>query len=274
MTIRLLILYLFVWCTSASYHTTDYILGRARFLCALNSRMTCTEYDGILVLDWDAERSPDQLWVFNEHARERITGELALAIINDLARDGPDRRITIIPILNAWGRKAVENGRGCQRKNERGVDTNRNYAHHPYYKYGEEYEGPYPLSEKETKLVSTLLLRGTKRYLNIHSGEYSLYMPFDSKNEAPPNAEKMRAMLSKLSPLCPQCVVGSAAVMSSYKAYGTSVDYAINHGIPEAYTFEIYGRDASTCVDMFNPPAFEMQKIINQWKTILFRTVG
>ena len=85
-----------VWHTCATYHTTDYILGRVRLLCALNSRMTCTEHEGILVLDWDAERSPDQLWVFNEHARERITGELALAIINDLARGGPHVHTQIV----------------------------------------------------------------------------------------------------------------------------------------------------------------------------------
>lgn len=37
------------------------------------------------------------------------------------------------------------------------------------------------------------------------------------------------------------CHTGSAAEVSFYKAYGTSVDYAIHNDVPEAYTFEVFG---------------------------------
>ena len=101
----------------------------------------------------------------------------------------PNRRVTILPVINVWGRKMVEAGKICQRKNKRGVDTNRNYpqkVHHVYHKTSEEYQGKYPISEKETKLVSAVL-RGAKKYINVHSGEFSLYMPWDSITERPPN---------------------------------------------------------------------------------------
>ena len=118
----------------------------------------------ILVVDWnkDSKEKSDVLFVFNEHARERITGELALHVIHKLRKWNPKQRVTIIPVLNAWGRRKVEAGSPCVRKNKNGVDTNRNYQMrginvHKYSKRSEEYEGDHPLSEKESQLVSSLL---------------------------------------------------------------------------------------------------------------------
>lgn len=261
------------------YHTTSNILSTLESYC-VDQHLSCQWHDDVLVLDWNpvGTETLDQLWVFNEHARERITAEIALYTVRSLLEHRPQRRVTIVPVLNVWGRKQVDSGRKCLRKNKHGVDTNRNYqiAHrHAYPKHSEEYEGPHALSEPESKLVAALLQKGVQRYINVHSGEFSMYMPYDSSRNPPPHAERMRTFLRTLQPLCPKCAEGSAATVSSYKAYGTSVDYAIRVAhVPEAYTFEVYGAMSYDCETMFNPlGTSEYERIIIMWRKILLRSL-
>jgi hypothetical protein len=233
--------------------------------------------DDILVVDWNKHVSDksDVLLVFNEHARERITGEIALKVIHKLRKWQPKKRVTIIPVLNVYGRKYVEAGHPCQRKNERGVDTNRNYQmrgvnEHHYAKNSEEFEGPHPLSEKESKLVSSLLLNGVKRYVNVHSGEKSIYMPYDSRvGVRPKNYDVMLKNIKRWAQKCPECAVGTAASTSFYRAYGTSVDWAVDHGVPESYTLEVYGTVSWDCSKMFNPNKRDLGAILKQWSGII-----
>jgi len=141
---------------------------------------------------------------------------------------------------------------------------------HKYAKNSEEYEGDHPLSEKESQLVSSLLLQGVKRYVNVHSGEKSIYMPYDSRvGVRPKNYKVMEENIMKWSKMCPECAVGPAASTSSYRAYGTSVDWAVDHGIKESYTFEIYGKLSVDCFKMFNPPRGELQAVLNKWSKIV-----
>ena len=64
----------------------------------------------ILIVDWKKNQPKNVVWAFNEHARERITGELALEMIQSLKKVKPGVRITIVPVVNVWGRKRVDNG--------------------------------------------------------------------------------------------------------------------------------------------------------------------
>lgn len=259
-----------------SYHTTDQILSQIRKECDREVHLSCNMHGDILVVDWKQELPRGVVWTFNEHARERITAELALEMVLELKRLSPKDRVTIVPIVNVWGRKEVEAGRICTRKNKNGVDPNRNYppkkAYH-YARYSEEYEGPHPLSEPETQLVSNLLVNAT-RYVNVHSGEYSLYMPWDSLRSRPPNFQIMRDQLERFRKHCKECRVGPAAITSFYRAFGTSVDYAIQIGVPEAYTFEIFGARSANCAHMFNPIGNMEAKIIDMWKPIMIMTLS
>ena len=260
-----------------SYHSTDTLLTRIKLKCATVPQLSCHMKDDILIVDWNKNISnkADVLLVFNEHARERITGEVALKVIHKLRKWQPKKRVTIIPVLNIWGRKYVEAGHPCQRKNERQVDTNRNYQmrgvnEHHYAKNSEEFEGPHPLSEKESKLVSSLLLNGVKRYINVHSGEKSIYMPYDSRvGVRPKNYEVMLKNIKKWAEKCPECAVGTAASTSFYRAYGTSVDWAVDHGVPESYTVEVYGDASFDCSRMFNPNKRDLHSILKQWSGII-----
>ena len=51
----------------------------------------------------------------------------------------------------------------------------------------EEYGGPKPFSEPESRIVRLIAESAPLRaFVNIHSGEYALYVPWDSKPEYAP----------------------------------------------------------------------------------------
>ena len=259
---------LFLIVHGQDYHTTNELFNAVQKEC--HGKLSCRWHKDILIVDWDSPSDEKVMLVFNEHARERVTGELGLKLIQLLHKWNPSVDITIIPVLNVWGRKQVEHGHPCVRKNEHGVDPNRNYQmssnRHHYYRSSEEYEGSNPLSEKESKLVSNEL-KHVRRYINIHSGEFSLYMPYDSRTRKPPHYKAMHKKIQDWHRYCPQCAVGPAATTSFYKAYGTSVDWAIDHGVSESYTFEIYGKETWDCEKMFNPD--DLSNTFRMWLPIL-----
>ena len=262
------VLFIFLLATAHAYHTTEDLLARVENECKRVDDLSCTWEGDMLVVDWKKYRPRDVLWTFNEHARERITGELALAYILRLKDIRPLRRITIIPVVNVWGRKQVEHSEPCRRKNKNEVDTNRNYPvkRHHFPLHSQQYEGRTALSEPETQFIASLLQNHTRMFINIHSGEFSIYTAWDSSFNLPPNNEKVQTNVEKWGVKCPQCVVGPAATTSSYLAFGTAVDYATTLGV-DAYTFEIYGSEHGTCERIFNPR--NPQPILDMWTDIL-----
>lgn len=253
---------------ASTYHTTEELFAIIDTLPNLN----ITWEDDIMIATINPHLPKDVLWVFNEHARERITSEIALEVLQN-AKKVTSRRVTIIPVLNVWGRKQVDKGRLCTRKNKHGVDTNRNFQtkhKHHYARHGEEYEGPYPLSEKESQIILKYMT-GAKQYINVHSGEFAVYAPYDGNRKSlPKNFKRMKQKLHVAKGLCSKCIVGQAAKKSSYRAYGTSVDYAITHGVEEAYTLEVFGENRRSCKAAFNPPLPLLEKIKKKWTEILF----
>ena len=156
-----------------AYNSTHSILSQIEHQCQ-HPHMTCQYHNEILVVDWNIHKPRNIVWNFNEHARELITGELALHMIYQLPILNPSSRITIIPVLNVWGRTGAFHY-PCQRKNKNGIDINRNFwtpgNHKKYRKNSEEYEGSTSISEKESILLASII-KDAKRYINIHSGEF------------------------------------------------------------------------------------------------------
>ncbi|KAK9841020.1 hypothetical protein WJX81_006161 [Elliptochloris bilobata] len=221
------------------------------------------------------------LLVGGEHARELITAEIAawlgrlltgtademaswpaMAAATALARqhgwaksslaEWGDALLThvvfkIIPVENIQGRKAVESGDACLRKTAAGVDLNRNWAHawRQAEAGSEEYGGPKPFSEPESRVVR--LVAETARpqaYVALHSGEYALYAPWDSEAAlAPDLPDDLEAVLGKLNTYC-QCMHGAAGAVAGYLAYGSSMDYMYTRlQVRYPLTFEVYGPD-------------------------------
>jgi hypothetical protein len=52
--------------------------------CTTVTDLTCDMHGDILVVDWKKHKPKGVVWAFNEDARERITGELALEMIQEL----------------------------------------------------------------------------------------------------------------------------------------------------------------------------------------------
>ena len=271
---RIIVFVLLITCIRA-YNTTQDILHMAQNVCMKHKHYSCYYDNEILVLDWKADQPKNVLWNFNEHARELITGELAFHMIHQIPKLNPSKRITIIPVMNVWGRTVAMESNPCQRKNKNSVDPNRNFwtptNHRKYRKSSEEYEGRTPISEPESILLDKLL-RNMKRYVNVHSGEYSLYMPHDSSFSKVKNYKTMNDNIHRYAKFCPECTVGPAAVKSFYRAFGTSADWAIEIGVPEAYTFEIFGRETYNCFKMFNPD--DMTETLEKWEKILLLTIN
>ncbi|KAF3787707.1 Carboxypeptidase A2 [Nymphaea thermarum] len=201
---------------------------------------------------------------FGQHGRELITSEVALrllkilcgehempSILSDSLNHSFDNLvIKVIPMENLNGRKLVEAGDLCERRNGRGVDLNRNWSvdwgkkekdYDPY----EENPGTAPFSEPETQIMRRLSASFRPHiWVNVHSGMEALFMPYDHRNTTPEGhtSQIMRTLLDDLNHLhCKDhCMVGSGGGSVGYLAHGTSTDYVYDViKVPMVFTFEV-----------------------------------
>lgn len=236
---------------------------------------------------------------FGQHGRELITSELAFRILSILSEEqflpnvGPaslnntlDKLIIkVVPMENVNGRKLVEAGDLCERRNGRGVDLNRNWSvdwgkkekdYDPY----EENPGTAPFSEPETQIMRKLAVSFDPHvWINVHSGMEALFMPYDHKNTTPDglSSHQMKLLLEEVNQLHCQkrCMIGSGGGSVGYLAHGTATDYMYDIAkVPMAFTFEIYGDEAASskdCFKMFNPSDLtSFHKVLNDWSAAFF----
>ncbi|XP_004238422.1 uncharacterized protein [Solanum lycopersicum] len=236
---------------------------------------------------------------FGQHGRELITTELALRILSILSEEEflssayplnlnntLDRLvIKVVPMENVNGRKLVEAGDLCERRNGRGVDLNRNWSvdwgkkekdYDPY----EENPGSAPFSEPETQIMRKICASFEPHvWVNVHSGMEALFMPYDHKNTTPEGlpSQRMRLMLEKLNrfQLNDRCLVGSGGGSVGYLAHGTATDYMYDIArVPMSFTFEIYGDSTASskdCFKMFNPTDITtFNRVLNDWSAAFF----
>lgn len=236
---------------------------------------------------------------FGQHGRELITSELALRILSILTEEKflpsmdqaslnstLDRLvIKVVPMENLNGRKLVEAGDLCERRNGRGVDLNRNWSvdwgkkekdYDPY----EENPGIAPFSEPESQIMRKLAISFQPHiWVNVHSGMEALFMPYDHKNTTPGGLplQRMKSLLEEVNLLHCQkhCTIGSGGGSVGYLAHGTATDFMYDIvRIPMAFTFEIYGDGTASsrdCFKMFNPtdPA-SYTRVLNDWSAAFF----
>lgn len=236
---------------------------------------------------------------FGQHGRELITSELALRVLSVLSEEQflPNMDpislnstldklvIKVVPMENLNGRKLVEAGELCERRNGRGVDLNRNWSvdwgkkekdYDPY----EENPGTAPFSEPETQIMRKLSISFDPHiWVNVHSGMEALFMPYDHRNTTPDGlpSQQMRRLLEELNHLHCQdrCMIGSGGGSVGYLAHGTATDYMYDVvRVPMAFTFEIYGDGTATskdCFKMFNPiDLTTFNRVLNDWSAAFF----
>ncbi|XP_062018683.1 inactive metallocarboxypeptidase ecm14 isoform X2 [Rosa rugosa] len=236
---------------------------------------------------------------FGQHGRELITSEVALRILSilciekflpNLDQASLDQTldnlvIKVVPMENLNGRRLVEAGDLCERRNGRGVDLNRNWSvdwgkkekdYDPY----EENPGTAPFSEPEAQIMRKIAVSFDPHiWVNIHSGMEALFMPYDHKNTTPDGvpSQKMKSLLEELNRLHCQkrCMIGSGGGSVGYLAHGTATDFMFDIvKVPMAFTFEIYGDGAASskdCFKMFNPTDFgTFNRVLNEWSAAFF----
>lgn len=225
---------------------------------------------------------------FGEHGRERITSEIALAVMKDACEHPRMAQLlrmeyVIMPIVNEAGRRAVESGDTCERLNGALVDLNRNYLVGWGVKDSdtnpdEEAAGVHALSEFESRAVDAVLRRVVPvAFVAFHSGDAAVVIPWDSrkvreKSARMDNVERVANHVRKHH--CDRCRIGNAWQLVKYRAYGTAADHAFGAlQIPVVLTVEVYG-DVSAgdddCVRSFNPSEGAiMQSVLRKWQDVL-----
>ncbi|XP_061372824.1 metallocarboxypeptidase A-like protein TRV_02598 isoform X2 [Gastrolobium bilobum] len=246
------------------------------------------------------ERSKSRILLsFGQHGRELITSELALRILSILSEEqflpSMDQAslnstldkliIKVVPMENLHGRKLVEAGDLCERRNGRGVDLNRNWSvdwgkkekdYDPY----EENPGFAPFSEPESQIMRKLAISFEPHvWVNVHSGMEALFMPYDHKNTTPDGLplQRMKSLLEEVNHLHCQkrCMIGSGGGSVGYFAHGTATDFMYDIvRVPMAFTFEIYGDGTASsrdCFKMFNPTDLaSYNRVLNDWSATFF----
>eukprot|EP00899_Mesostigma_viride_P015904 jgi/Mesvir1/24314/Mv11000-RA.1 len=193
--------------------------------------------------------------------------------------------VKIVPMENVNGRKKVDAGDFCERKNGRGVDTNRNWGldwgkKERDYDPSEEYPGTAAFSEPEAKMILELVTDFQPHmWINVHSGMEALFTPFDHVAKEPDArvADAMKSLLHAVNRAhCGRrCVVGSGGAAVGYLAHGTATDYIFSIlKVPLSYTWEIFGdlkAHTDDCFRMFNPvTAATFEAAVTNWAEAFF----
>jgi len=259
------------------YHSTDEIREQLQalsqscegFRLETRSKMNTADAAGqdvdidVVRMGTGGGKKAKAMLVFNEHARELITAESALGLLQALCGQGESAELarrtlqsvefTIVPNANPLGRRRVESGAWCKRTNEDGVDLNRNWGdQHRDMVHdvpGDEMNpGPRGFSEPESQLLQALAQEERPDlFVSVHSGAYLLGTPYGyTQSKVPKGAAAMAELLGPISRShCGgDCPYGDLAELIHYNSMGCDIDWVMEHvGTPYVYTWEIYVGD-------------------------------
>ena len=222
---------------------------------------------------------------FGAHGRELIGPEVALRVAEVLCGEAESRfvngnvaasrarisellrlvEIKLVPVQVPSARRLAEVGAGscgARRLTPRGVDVNRNYD--VVWDRGNsdsgsnEYRGPRPFSEPETRTLAALAQRWRPDLFgDVHSGDRYLAMPFAHMSEGPSNRTDRAAMRHALRrvadmlrrqhptvgasddlPMGPASSLGE----EPYHASGTALDWMYSKAkVRRSFMLEVFG---------------------------------
>lgn len=231
---------------------------------------------------------------YGEHAREFFPVESFFHLLSNLteglsANAGTHAKnysqiifsnfdIFVIVMANPDGRNHVESSYNyCWRGTSTGVDLNRNFDWQ-FANRGssgdpkdEEYRGPQPFSEPESKVYVDLTERVKfDAFISFHSGIRHIYMPFaDTASKAakrdPPNFTALSDLSARLSNSTKYTFrYGKAYDLNFYTADGTGFDYmSAVRQIPFSLAVEMWENPEhkeASCFDEFNPDSEHLKE--------------
>jgi len=292
------------------YHTSDDLLDRVKSLadsgCTSGLSMTVetvkdnignSSEDGELLVVRLGEESADKrvMVVANEHARELITGEVALNFIetacvgvgdiaDSLRQTLQKVRFTIVPVANVKGRKSVEDGSStCQRftldEGEGEIDLNRNMD--VDFEAGYDH-GPSPFSAYQSRILADLAKSEKPlAYLDVHSGARSLMVSWGNREWVTPDYPDQSKLLEAVkTQWCQDCELGSNRIVIGYENPGEIIDHMYAKvGIKYSTLWEVWEGPYEAnwtnydCMSLFNPAPDELKGALKQW-TGAMQTLG
>ena len=246
---------------------------------------------------------PTVILTSGEHAREFIPVEVLLALMRNLTKASATAssghadllqrvRVVAVPLANPDGRALLEQKNDwCRRGMPNGVDINRNFP----WEFGgfgssgdpqnEEYKGPAPLSEPESRAISSIFNASypPAAFASLHSGSQVIYTPFsdtESKKtrRLPPGSSVAAALAADMAAQCGGYYTETGVVYekNDYTADGTLSDWAsaMMH-VPLVFTFEMFGDpkagDLAKCFEQFNPQSSRLSECVQlQLPALLF----
>ncbi|XP_060623732.2 mast cell carboxypeptidase A-like [Anolis sagrei] len=211
------------------------------------------------------------------HAREWISPAFCQWFVKQaVTRYGHDKAMTklldnlnfyVLPVFNIDGYAWTWNKEGDRmwRKNRAktsdsgciGVDLNRNfnaawdsdkesYTQEPC---GQIYRGPSAESEPETKALTNFLrnhISSLKGYISVHSYSQLLMFPYGYTEKLAPNHDALnevaKGAVDALSSLYHTKYTYGPIATTIYPCSGTTLDWAYDEGIKNAYVFELRDR--------------------------------
>jgi len=176
-----------------------------------------------------------------------------------------------------------------------GVDLNRNYGYmwnatvqsgSPYMSE-EDYRGPAPFSEPETRALKDLALQHDFEYaVSFHSGAQAILYPWGHTTVAAPDSDKLEGFAEELSQLI-GCWYRQSG--SWYTTSGCWDDWMYGTRGTCAFTVEMYsnssawhyepGPDQNTlwesgAFDFYNPKPYRIESTILRWMPTFFYTIN
>jgi hypothetical protein len=290
------------------YHTTDEIFQEFDKLANGNCNYLKKDYlkekeNQMTYFTIDKAQNQEHystsVMIFGEHSRELLSPEQALFLVKVLCKVEPNfdddetidailsqNKIILVPIVNVYGRKIVEQGNYCKRTNEHNVDLNRNWASHwDATTHGEEQSpGDKPFSEWQTRVLRDLILKiKPDIFISTHAGTLGMYTPYaykkyDFKHITSENGKKLSKMLQIVKTVNTKycnCKAGSIGNELWYLCPGTCLDYSFEElKVKYTFAFEIYDGETknSHFLNIINDPSpkkFKYKEFIKDYNNDL-----
>ncbi|OQR86656.1 carboxypeptidase [Achlya hypogyna] len=218
------------------------------------------------------------------HAREWIAGSsnfyTVSKILDDITTnvtggitDAYD--VIVVPIFNRDGFDLTWTGKRYQRKNANQVDLNRNFPGpfdnpNPPSPSADDYPGPNPLSEAESKSLHAWLLGKPKGYIkafiDVHSYAGYVLLPVgDTEDALPGNTDtKLRGLGQRVGKALGGYTAGRPYELL-YKAYHTFQDYGYRQFLAPSITIEVKGNDFVAPVSSIRTRGIEIYNGLTQF---------
>eukprot|EP00931_Biecheleriopsis_adriatica_P050285 TRINITY_DN29106_c0_g1_i1.p1 TRINITY_DN29106_c0_g1~~TRINITY_DN29106_c0_g1_i1.p1 ORF type:complete len:404 (-),score=79.28 TRINITY_DN29106_c0_g1_i1:266-1441(-) len=240
------------------------------------------------------------LVVANEHARELITGEVALHVMQTAVGEKTDSQagsrlrnllqrgleISVLPVANPEGRNLAEAMRPCQRGTADipflSIDLNRNFpvdwlpgAQLNYLNSSFDVHGTAPFSSYQARVIREVALRQTwDVFVDLHSGALALNAPFGHRWGGSSDLQEQLRAVEEAKRFCPECKSGPLRDVMRYDNPGMLLDWMYQErGTKYAYLWEVFS-GKGLCAAHYNPvEQSSFDEVLDRW-TLMLATLG